>query len=49
MVPGNFDLCAFTENTIVPQGVLDPGTEFLSKPFTPAGLARNVRDVLGGQ
>jgi PAS domain S-box-containing protein len=36
----------YTNDAIGHQGVLDPGTAFLQKPFTPNTLARKVREVL---
>ena len=39
----------YTEEAIINQGVLDPGTAFLQKPFTPGVLARKVREVLTGE
>jgi len=35
-----------SDNAIAHHGVLEPGTPFLQKPFTPDTLARKVREVL---
>lgn len=36
----------YTRNAVVHNGVLDPGTEFLAKPYTASALATKLRAVL---
>jgi two-component system, cell cycle sensor histidine kinase and response regulator CckA len=38
----------YTDNVLAGQDALAPGMALLDKPFTPAELARKVRDVLMG-
>jgi len=42
-------LSGYTEDAIVHEGVLEPGTAFLQKPFTLQVLSRKVREVLGSE
>jgi two-component system cell cycle sensor histidine kinase/response regulator CckA len=39
-------MSGYTNDAIVQRGVLEPGTNFLGKPFTTAALAQRVRAVL---
>jgi PAS domain S-box-containing protein len=42
-------MSGYTDNAVVPQVDLAPGTEFLQKPFAPENLARKVREVLDAE
>jgi PAS domain S-box-containing protein len=39
-------ISGYTDNAIVNHGVLEPGTHFLQKPFSPKTLSYKVREVL---
>jgi CheY-like chemotaxis protein len=42
-------MSGYTDAAITQQGILDPGTAFLSKPFAPDALARKVREALDAE
>ena len=39
-------MSGYTDNAIVHHGVLDQGTAFLQKPYSPTSLAKKVKEVL---
>ena len=39
-------MSGYADHAVVQHGLLDPGTVFLQKPFTPHTLARKLREVL---
>ena len=38
-------MSGYTDDTIVRHGILEPGLNFLQKPFTPAALVQKIREV----
>ena len=42
-------MSGYTDEAVVRHGLLERGLNYLQKPFTPAVLARRVRDVLDGK
>ena len=41
-------MTGYSDEAVARHGLLDPGTGFMQKPFTPEALARKVREVLDG-
>jgi DNA-binding NtrC family response regulator len=39
-------MSGYTDNVILHHGILEPGINFMQKPFTLENLARKVREVL---
>jgi two-component system cell cycle sensor histidine kinase/response regulator CckA len=39
-------MSGYMDNAIARHGILEPGTKFIHKPFTPESLARKLREVL---
>jgi DNA-binding NtrC family response regulator len=40
-------ISGYTDRALIHQGLRQPGSAFLQKPFTPETLVRMVREVLG--
>ena len=39
-------MSGYSENAIIHHGVMEEGTDFIAKPFSPAALTRKIRQVL---
>ena len=39
-------MSGYTDNAIDEEGILEPGTEFIQKPFSPFDLLKRIREVL---
>ncbi|TVP56355.1 MAG: response regulator [Gemmatimonadales bacterium] len=44
-----FFMSGYADQDLVRQGLLEPGTHFLQKPFTPQELAERVRRIIDGE
>jgi two-component system cell cycle sensor histidine kinase/response regulator CckA len=42
-------MSGYTDDAIIRHNVLESGAAFLQKPFTPASLARKIREVLNAR
>ena len=42
-------ISGYTDDAVSREGVLEPGTVLLQKPFSPLALAQKVRDILDGR
>jgi two-component system cell cycle sensor histidine kinase/response regulator CckA len=42
-------MSGYSDLAMLGQGLVEPGLHYLQKPFTPAGLARRVREVLDAE
>jgi DNA-binding NarL/FixJ family response regulator len=38
----------YSDDDVIERGIIQPGSQFLPKPFTPETLLQKVRDVLDG-
>ena len=41
-----FFISGYADNATVYQGILNPGMDFLQKPFDPSAFAQKVREIL---
>jgi FixJ family two-component response regulator len=39
-------MSGFTESAVMYHGMLDPGTDFIQKPFSPQALGLKVQEAL---
>ncbi len=44
-----FFMSGYADQDLVRQGLLEPGTHFLQKPFTPQELAERIRRIIDGE